>query len=138
MNDRYKINFVEKSICVKKDIIRQIPYFNNMIKGCETDFEEIDVPRTGFLFDHVLAFVLSPLYPYPVEYYDELDFYDIFDDDQDTNKESVGQEYDGNDDNQNMNEESVRREYDGNEKQNYYPENTGPYFPSITIFLIFL
>lgn len=77
MTTYYKINFVEKSICVKKDIIRQIPYFNNMIKGCEIDFEEIDVPRMGFLFDHVLAFVVSPLYPYPVEYYDELDFYDI-------------------------------------------------------------
>jgi len=44
------------------------------------------------------------------------DFYDIFDDDQDTNEESVGQEYNDNDNNQNMNEESVRREYDGNEK----------------------
>lgn len=31
----------------------------------------------GLCFDHVLAYIVSPLYPYPVEYYDELDFYDI-------------------------------------------------------------
>lgn len=77
MEGYYKINFVEKFSYVRKDIIRKIPYFNHMIEGCENDFEEINVPRMGFLFDHVLAYYISPLYPYPVEYYDELDFYDI-------------------------------------------------------------
>lgn len=75
--ESYKIIFVEKSVNIKKDVIRKIPYFSHMIDGCDSDFEEIEVPRMGFMFDHVLAFVISPLYPYPVEYYDELDFYDI-------------------------------------------------------------
>jgi hypothetical protein len=31
----------------------------------------------GFMFDHVLAYITNPLYPYPSKHYDELDFYDI-------------------------------------------------------------
>lgn len=77
MEGYYKISFVEKFGYYKKDIVRKIPYFNNMIKGCENDFEEITINRMGFMFDHVLAYIVSPLYPYPIEYYDELDFYDI-------------------------------------------------------------
>lgn len=77
MEDYYKLIFVEKVMYVKKTIIRTIPYFDAMIKGCEHDFEEITVDRMGFMFDHVLAYIVSPLYPYPAKYYDELDYYDI-------------------------------------------------------------
>ncbi|CAG8747333.1 12826_t:CDS:1, partial [Funneliformis mosseae] len=41
-------------------------------------------------------------------------------------------------DNQDTDEESIGREYDGNKKHNHYIGHTGPYFPNLTTFLIFL
>ncbi|CAG8717061.1 5298_t:CDS:2, partial [Funneliformis mosseae] len=41
-------------------------------------------------------------------------------------------------DNQDTDEESIGREYDSNKKHNHYTGHTGPYFPNFTTFLIFL
>lgn len=64
MDGYYKLNFIEKSYTIKKEIIKKIPYFSHLIEACEEEFKELDIPRMGFMFDHVLAYVTSPLYPY--------------------------------------------------------------------------
>ena len=39
--------------------------------------DSIFVDRSRFIFDHVLAFVIDNLHPYPVQYFYELDYYGI-------------------------------------------------------------
>lgn len=39
--------------------------------------DDIFIQRSPMLFKHVLAYIIDDMYPYPVEYYSELDFYGI-------------------------------------------------------------
>jgi hypothetical protein len=59
--------------------VKKIPYINNMIEACGDDNNNLPIfiERPPHIFDHVIAFVIDPFYPYPKEYAYELDFYDI-------------------------------------------------------------
>src|SRR3982751_2780936 len=59
-----------------RNTLIRIPYFRNMIECCE-DLNEIFVDRSSHIFDHVLAYVIDPKYPFPTKYGYELDFYGI-------------------------------------------------------------
>jgi hypothetical protein len=66
------------------------------------------------------------------------DDYSSINDDQPSINDGSGFYDDISNNSEDINEEPITKEYDGNKKQNHYPGNAGPYFPSLTIFLIFL
>jgi hypothetical protein len=60
------------------DTIVKVPYFKNMFDGCDDiPIEPVFVNRSPKIFEHVLAVVIDPLYPYPKKYEFELDFYGV-------------------------------------------------------------
>jgi hypothetical protein len=70
----YKINVSGKIYDVKHNTLVKIPYFLEFINSDEpTCFVE----RSSMLFDHVLAYAIDPLHPYPSKYFYELDFYGL-------------------------------------------------------------
>lgn len=49
-----------------------LPYFANMTKDVSDNEEKyIFVERSLLLFDHVYAYIIDKLHPYPIEYYYE-------------------------------------------------------------------
>jgi len=72
----YKINVSGKIYDIKYKTLIKIPYFLEYIddnnKGL-TCFVE----RSSMIFDHVLAYVIDHLHPYPSKYFYELDFYGL-------------------------------------------------------------
>ena len=78
MEGLIELNVSGRKFVVHIDTLNKIPYFHNAIKDFNMDlFSAIFVNRSPMLFDHVLAFVIDNKYPYPVEYFSELDYYDI-------------------------------------------------------------
>jgi hypothetical protein len=74
----YQIDVSGKIYKISKNLLITIPYFANMIKDIgDNDDKYIFVERSSLLFDHVYAYVIDKLHPYPIEYYYELDFYGI-------------------------------------------------------------
>ncbi len=77
---RIKLNVMGRLFEIPLSIIQKIPYFNAMLENCDINcipHETIFVARSSTVFDHVLSFVVDPLYPFPIEYAYELDFYDV-------------------------------------------------------------
>ena len=63
---------------VNRNILLKIPYFHDMFDTCECNTNEsIFVNRPSHIFKHVLALTIDPLYPFPMKYAFELDFYGI-------------------------------------------------------------
>ena|SRR5277367_2304463 len=60
-----------------KELLMKIPYFSDMFIDCNQDGDTVIVKRSPLIFDHVLSYVIDPLYPFPSEYRDELDFFQI-------------------------------------------------------------
>jgi hypothetical protein len=73
----YKVNVLGKIYYLKREILEKIPHFVNIINKTGNSSVELFVDRPSSLFDHVLAYVMNNDYPYPSEYYQELDFYGI-------------------------------------------------------------
>ena len=72
------LNVGGKIFETKYDNIIKIPYFCNMFKICDEQLNTtLFIDRPGHIFKHVLAFIIDPLYPFPIKYAFELDFYDI-------------------------------------------------------------
>jgi hypothetical protein len=76
MDDIRTINLCGKKYEIKKSTMLKIPYIADMIQACG-DQQTIFIERLPHVFDHVLAFIIDDLYPYPYEYAYELDFYNI-------------------------------------------------------------
>lgn len=57
--------------------LNKIPYLLNMINDCDGNNNEIKLERSPDVFRHVLAYVIDPLYPFPIKYSYELDFLGI-------------------------------------------------------------
>ncbi len=72
----YKLNVSGKLYDIKHDILIKIPYFMEYINS---DVKEpvCFVQRSSNVFDHVLAYVIDRLHPYPSKYFYELDFYGL-------------------------------------------------------------
>jgi hypothetical protein len=75
--DLYQIDVSGKIYKIDKKLLLTIPYFANMIKDSDNNDKYIFVQRSSLVFDHVYAYVIDKLHPYPIEYYYELDFYGI-------------------------------------------------------------
>jgi hypothetical protein len=80
--DIYKINMLGKIYQLKSDILMKIPYFVKCIndinnRSVGNSSIELFVDRSPLLFDHILNYTVDNSYPYPLEYYSELDFYGI-------------------------------------------------------------
>jgi len=71
----YKVNVSGKIYEIKHKILKTIPYFHEYI----TNKEESDcfMERSSMIFDHVLAYAIDNLHPYPSKYFYELDFYGL-------------------------------------------------------------
>jgi hypothetical protein len=61
---------------LKHTILHKIPYFYNELVSL-TNETEIHVDRSSIGFQHVLGLIYDPLYPFPIEYAFELDFYGV-------------------------------------------------------------
>ena len=73
-----KLNLSGRIFETTKENVLKIPYFNNMIIDCDNNnIDTIFVNRSGSLFKHVLAYVIDDTYPYPLIYFNELDYYGI-------------------------------------------------------------
>ena len=80
INDEYvyKINVSGKIYEIKHKILKKIPYFLEYINEIiNNDESKCFVERSSMIFDHVLAYVIDPLHPYPSKYFYELDFYGL-------------------------------------------------------------
>jgi hypothetical protein len=74
----YKVNVSGTMYHIERKTLLKIPYFADYYKDYDGDHtKEIFVGRSAKLFDHVYAYVLDPLHPYPTKYYYELDKYGI-------------------------------------------------------------
>lgn len=74
--DIYRLNVSGKLYDIKHDILIKIPYFMEYINS---DVKEpvCFIQRSSKVFDHVLAYVIDRLHPYPSKYFYELDFYGL-------------------------------------------------------------
>ncbi len=70
-----KLNIGGKIFETFKPIISKSGYFQNLLEDCLDSSEIIFVNRSSKLFDHVLAYLIDDLHPYPKKYAYELDFY---------------------------------------------------------------
>ncbi len=75
-NHRIKINVSGTRYEIEEDILRMIPLFNGMLE-CEHSNQEIYVPRSPILFDHVYRLAVDEKYKYPAKYTSELDYYGV-------------------------------------------------------------
>lgn len=73
----YILNVSGKTFEIQKEILNKSAYFNDMLADCDDKNKVIFVPRSSKLFDHVLSYVIDPLYPYPKKYEYELKFYGV-------------------------------------------------------------
>lgn len=76
MDTRIELDFDGRIFRVPKDILVQAGYFRNLFDDCP-DEKFLYVPRSGMIFEHVLALLRNSNYNFPPEHYDELDFYQI-------------------------------------------------------------
>lgn len=77
-SDVYRIIITEKQYQLSLGIIKKIPYLLAIVKSNDNDNSiPIYLQRSSILFDHVLAFVMNPKYLFPLEYCEELDYYNI-------------------------------------------------------------
>lgn len=74
MDHIYKINVSGKIYEIKHKTLIKIPYFHEFIGSNE---KECFIERSAMIFDHVLAYVIYPIHPYPSKYFYELDFYGL-------------------------------------------------------------
>jgi len=75
---RFTLHLMGRLFELSRETLMKIRYFKDMLEDCSDTSEDIYVERSPMLFDHVLAYVVSPdMYPYPAEYAYELDFYGI-------------------------------------------------------------
>jgi hypothetical protein len=72
----YKFVIGCKPYQLPKFIIDQIPTLKNAIENSPSEQEYV-LYRSPILFEHVLSFVIDDTYQFPMEYYTELDFYDV-------------------------------------------------------------
>ncbi len=73
MEDIYKINVSGKTYDIKYKHLETIPYFHEYINECHNNINnQCFVDRSPMIFDHVLAYVIDPLHPYPQKYFYEL------------------------------------------------------------------
>lgn len=77
MEKIYKLNLLGRKFEIPENILSQIPYFSNYLSSNKNLAEYIFVYRSPMIFEHVLAYIIDKLYPYPSNYYRELDFYGI-------------------------------------------------------------
>jgi hypothetical protein len=76
MNIIYTLDVTGKYYHISNKILNKIPYLSKYI-NTEYDGKTIFVERSNIIFDHVLAYVIDERYPFPKEYYYELDFYGV-------------------------------------------------------------
>lgn len=74
-----KLNISGQHFEINKNILTKIPYFHDMLDACnEYDLNEIIfINRSPHIFKHVLGSTIDQLYPFPLKYAFELDFYGI-------------------------------------------------------------
>lgn len=80
--DIYKVNVLGKIYHIKCDILMKIPYFVKRINDINhgenslmNSSVDIFVERSSLLFEQILAYVMND--EYPIDCYDELDYYGI-------------------------------------------------------------
>lgn len=76
MDTRIELDFDGIIFRVPKNILVQAGYFRNLFDDCSNETSLI-VPRSGMIFEHVLALLRNPNYNFPPKHYEELDFYQI-------------------------------------------------------------
>lgn len=80
MEANIKINVSGRVFELNNETLLKIPYIFNMINDCkrnDTTNDPVFIPRSPKVFEEVLSFVIDEHHPYPIEYYYELDFYDV-------------------------------------------------------------
>lgn len=88
-SDIFRVNISEKIFEVKLTTLLKIPYFKPILNNIEmNNANVIYVERSPAIFKHVLNYILDSNYLFPIEYQQELDYYEIeynklFDKDQD-------------------------------------------------------
>lgn len=60
---------------LKREILEKIPHFVDIINKVGNSSVEIFVDRSSLLFDHILSYVMDN--SYPIDCYEELDYYRI-------------------------------------------------------------
>lgn len=78
-----KINVSGRMFETEIKIISRSELFQNIINDVGIPTEPIFINRSPKLFEHVLALLIDPTYPYPIKYINELKYYLI---DYDSNK----------------------------------------------------
>ena len=78
INETYEVKLIGKTYEINKDILVKIPIIKTMLKDfSDNKSKVISINRSSLLFDHVIAYVIDDTYPYPLKYFNELDYYDI-------------------------------------------------------------
>jgi len=78
MERTVNLNVSKKKYIIPLTIINKIPQISNIIKDTNFNINKtIFIYRSSLVFNHVLAFVIDEKHPFPVEYYYELDYFDI-------------------------------------------------------------
>ena len=72
-----KLNLCGRIFEVDLDILLTSELFTNLLQDSEYNDLPIVMNRSPLLFEHVLAYMIDPNYPYPSQYKLELDYYGI-------------------------------------------------------------
>jgi len=78
INEIYEVKLIGKTYEIDKDILMKIPTIRTMLEDFSDNKSKIiPINRSSLLFDHVIAYIIDDTYPYPLKYFNELDYYDI-------------------------------------------------------------
>lgn len=91
----YQVIINDKRYEISENVLFKIPYFKEIIQINNMDNSiPIYIERSSILFQHVLSYIMNPIYLYPIEYEKELQFYGIiYDKNKLYNKDKVMQDH---------------------------------------------
>ena len=78
MEEIYELKLIGKTYEIDKSILIKIPIIKMMLEDFSDNKSKIiSINRSSLLFDHVISYIIDDTYPYPLKYFNELDYYDI-------------------------------------------------------------
>lgn len=78
MEEIYEVKLIGKTYEIDKIILMKIPIIRTMLDDFSDNKSKIiPINRSSLLFDHVISYIIDDTYPYPLKYFNELDYYGI-------------------------------------------------------------
>jgi hypothetical protein len=77
-NEIYELKLIGKTYEIDKNILMKMSTIRTMLEDFSNNESKIiPINRSSLLFDHVIAYVIDDTYPYPLKYFNELDYYGV-------------------------------------------------------------